>query len=261
VQLKVFTCRHVLHDSTTFQECSRCPDYQPPLERGKVRLWAVGVTTAPRERPTLKRTLESLADAGWEEPRLFAESMEFPLELALRLPISPRGERMGAFPNWFLGLSELILRAPKADAYFMCQDDVLFARGLRRYLEEQLWPAERLGVVSVYSAGSQSSRGPDGFHVDDRGWDVEGALGLIFPNSAARAFVGDPGVLKHRQRGPDRGMHHIDAVVGAWCARSGLPFYLHAPSLAQHIGDSSTLFPGAANFGPRHAGSFRSEIP
>jgi len=260
VQLKVFACRHLLHDSTTFEECQQCSDYEHPLEVGKVRHWAVGMTTAPRKQPTILRTLHSLLDAGWNDLRLFAEpGSEIP-DAFSRLPISQRDTRLGAFPNWYLALSELVMREPQADAYLLCQDDVLFAQGLRSYLEERLWPAERLGVVSIYSAGSQSTRGPDGFHIDNRGWDVGGALALIFPSSAARAFLSHPYVLKHRQRGPEEGMHFIDAVVGTWCQRTGFPFYLHAPSLAQHIGDASTLFSGAANDGPRQAGAFASSI-
>jgi hypothetical protein len=218
------------------------------------------MTTAPRERPTLRQTLQSLADAGWNDLRLFAEpKSEIPEEFS-QLAVSWRDGRLGAFPNWFLGLSELAMRDPLADAYFLCQDDVLFARGLRSYLEARLWPAPRLGVVSVYSPASQSSRGPDGFHIDDRGWDVGGALALIFPNSAARAFLGHPYVLNHRRRGPAGGECFIDAVVGEWCHRTGLPFYIHAPSLAQHIGDTSTLFPGAGNSGPRRAGTFVNQV-
>ncbi len=38
----------------------------------------------------------------------------------------------------------------KADAYLICQDDVLFASGLRSYLEQTLWPQPQTGLVSVY---------------------------------------------------------------------------------------------------------------
>jgi hypothetical protein len=87
--------------------------------------WAVGMTTAPRDEPTLARSVASLAEAGWPEPRLFMEpETEIPKSLA-SLPISQRDRRLGAFPNWFLGLSELYFRDPYAEAYFMCQDDVI----------------------------------------------------------------------------------------------------------------------------------------
>lgn len=261
VQLKVFACQHLLHDETTYDECAKCRDYENPLETGLVRQWAVGMTTAPRDNPTLQRTLESLAVAGWGDVRLFAEpETEIPAAFSA-LPISRRDVRLGAFPNWYLALGELVMRHPLVDAYLLCQDDVVFARGLRTYLEGHLWPSPRLGVVSVYSACTQSTQGPMGFHVDKRGRDVGGALALIFPNPAARAFLGHPYVLNHRRRGPEQGLHHIDAVVGEWCRRTRLPFYLHAPSLAQHIGDTSTIFPGAANSGHRRARAFLADIP
>uniref|UniRef100_UPI0030D975F6 hypothetical protein n=1 Tax=uncultured Rubinisphaera sp. TaxID=1678686 RepID=UPI0030D975F6 len=43
------------------------------LRTRNVTKWSVGVTTAPREQPTLERSLISLAEVGFETPRLFAE--------------------------------------------------------------------------------------------------------------------------------------------------------------------------------------------
>jgi hypothetical protein len=118
-----------------------------------------------------------------------------------------------------------------------------------------------VGAVSVYSAGPFSLRPDSGFLQDDRGSDVAGALALIFPNASLRTFLGDPHVLNHRRKGASEGMHFIDSVVGQWAVRRGFPLMVHAPSLAQHIGETSTLFPGAGNEGRRHALRFVSEVP
>jgi hypothetical protein len=64
--------------------------------------------------------------------------------------LTQRDEVLGAWPNWFLGLAELYERDAGADAYLIVQDDVVFSRNVRRYLEQVLWPADRLGVVSLY---------------------------------------------------------------------------------------------------------------
>ena len=52
--------------------------------------------------------------------------------------ISQRPRELGAFPNWYLSLTELVMQDPSADAYFMCQDDILLSAGLRAYLETHL---------------------------------------------------------------------------------------------------------------------------
>lgn len=232
------------------------PTEVPPRRGRFVANWAVGVTTAPRPRPTLPRCLESLAEAGWERPRLFAEpGSEIPAGYG-SLPTSHRDSTLGAFPNWFLGLAELVMRQPRAQAYFLGQDDVIFSAGLRDYLERNLWPAPRVGVVSVYSPSHYAQGKPAGFLVEDRGWDSWGALAYIFPNPSARALLSDPMVIDHRHHGPADGLRNIDSVVGLWCQRSGLPYFVHAPSLAQHIGETSTIYPGASIDGWRRADVF-----
>ena len=212
-----------------------------------VRTWSVGVVTAPREAPTLGDTLESLGAAGFWDVRLFAEpGTPIPAAHAHR-PVSPRGaaksEALGAFPNWYLALSELVLRDPAADAYFLCQDDTTFSAGLRGYLERTLWPAATVGAVSVYTPSHSAADGPDGWRAEDRGWRCWGALGLIFPNASARALLADPAVLDHRGFGPRDGLRNVDSVVGAWCRRIGRPYFVHRPSLCRHTGETSTLWP------------------
>ena len=260
VRLKVFQCRHPQHHQTTVNDCQLCRDYENPLAHGTVREWAVGITTAPRAIPTIEQTLQSLSEAGWIDARLFAEpGSEIPPAFS-QLPVVFRETRLGAFSNWYLALSELYLRQPRADAYFLCQDDVLLARGLREYLERELWPDERLGVVSVYAGGERFARLPQGFHRDDSGWESLGALAYVFPNVAVRSLLGHPLILNHRRRGPANGTVNIDSIVGEWCRQSGFAAYVHAPSLARHLGEASTLFPGAMNSGTRREASFLANI-
>ncbi|MCH8048436.1 MAG: hypothetical protein IID44_32475, partial [Planctomycetes bacterium] len=139
----------------------------PGVVEGRSRTvvsWAVGVATAPRAEPTLARTLDSLAAAGWEHPRLFVEpGSEIPPRFA-DLPRSDRDEPLGAFANWYLALAELVMRSPRAEAYFMVQDDVVFARGVRPFLERALWPAANCGAVSIYCPSNYAVDRPAGFH-------------------------------------------------------------------------------------------------
>ncbi|QDV52190.1 glycosyltransferase [Gimesia fumaroli] len=225
-----------------------------------VKHWAVGITTAPRKKSTLLQTLDSLKAAGWDSPRLFAEpGVEIPFEFN-RLPVSRRDETLGAFPNWYLALTELVLRNPRAEAFLLCQDDVLFTSDIRDYLEHSLWPAKQVGVVSIYCPSHYPQTEKPGFIREDRGWKSWGALAYIFSNPAARAILSDSMVLNHRDFGPAEGLHHIDSVVGYWCERNQLSYFVHSPSLAQHIGDSSTIYPRANASGNRQAKDFRDQF-
>ncbi|MES2789511.1 MAG: hypothetical protein V4719_07810 [Planctomycetota bacterium] len=231
----------------------------PILKGGRVT-WAVGMTTAPRDVPTLERSLNSLVAAGWSSPRLFAEpGTEIPVEFE-HLPIARRDQVLGAFPNWYLGLAELVMREPQADAYLMCQDDVLFAAGLRKYLDESLWLNPQAGVISVYCPSHYATDRDPGFHAENRGWQSWGALAYVLPAASARALLGDGKVLEHRLNGPADGLRNIDSVVGRWCLDTGRTYLVHVPSLAQHIGDTSTIWTGARNAQRRHADRFLERV-
>lgn len=225
-----------------------------------VRTWAVGMTTAPRRTPTLGRTLESLAHAGWDRPRLFAEPGVAIPERFSGLPVTWRDETLGAFPNWLLGLAELVLRTPEADAYLLCQDDVLFSAGLRGYLERTLWPDARAGVVSLHCPSHLSPGRPSGYHALDLGWSAWGAQAYVFPSASALALLADPLPLLHRRCGPRGGLKNVDSLVGLWCRRRGRPYYVHVPSLAQHVGETSTLWAGATTQGRRRASDFVEDV-
>ena len=258
VRLKTFACSHPLHEETTAIGCGACRDYEEPLGSVNVRSWSVGVTTAPRARPTLARTLASLAAAGWTAPRLFAEpDSEIPAHFS-HLPITRRDATLGAWPNFFLALSELVQLDPHADAYFLLQDDVVFSRNIRPYLERVLWPGSDLGLASVYCPSTYVRR-RRGFHAVKSDEMLAGAVTCIFPNVCARLLLGCSRAIKHRRTGPHEGLRYIDSVLGGWCDTAGLKAYYHTPSLASHIGDVSTVWPHATNEGCRQAADFAGE--
>jgi hypothetical protein len=254
-----FTCRHSAHVTTTVEECRCCSDFAPGLLDKQVRSWCVGVTTAPRREPTLETTLGSLHAAGWSDVRLFAEPHSEVPSGTEDLFITRRAELLGAFSNWYLGLAELVMRSPDADAYFLCQDDIVLCQNLRGYLEERLWPARAVGVVSVYCAAWQDHFGTVGFHQLDAGWHSCGALAYVFSNAGAKALLTHPLFLQHRTHGPESGGASIDSVVGQWCRMSGLPYYVHSPSLVQHVGRTSALWRRDGDSVRRHASSFLGE--
>jgi hypothetical protein len=139
----------------------------------------------------------------------------------------------------------------------MAEDDVLFCRNLRTYLEKVLWPAETLGVVSLYNPSHPESSKRRFEPFDSAG--LPGALALVFPNAAARLLLSDSRVLLHRRRGPSIGSRLTDVVVGEWAQRSGWPAYLHWPSLCQHIGETTSVWQPEQDFAVRQAISYVGE--
>jgi hypothetical protein len=228
----------------------------PPTRRhGAVRSWAVGVTTAPRRRPTLEACLESLARAGWDEPVLFLDAVDAPGRFA-HLPGTARDVRVGAWPNYCLGLWELLLRRPDADAFLMVQDDALFTdRGdVRGYLEQTLWPGDAPALASLYTSAEYTAP-QDGWRALTGRWRW-GALAFAFPGALARAFLTDPEVVAHRGNPADGGLAGVDCLIGDWAERAGVAVWHPTPSLVQHIGTTSAIWPVTAADGPRRAGRF-----
>lgn len=204
--------------------------------------WSVGVTTAPRETPTLARCLSSLDRAGWPHPHIFAEP---DCHVTPGYEVTRRGARMGAWPNWYLALAELVLRDPLADCYFLAQDDVILCRNSRLFLESEQWPAGKVGLVSLYCPSiyhAERSTADYGPHEVDEGFGLVGALTFLFPPESARALLQDTNVVEHRLKGRRKGLCNIDAVVGRWVRETGRKAYFYSPSLADHIGETSSIW-------------------
>lgn len=176
--------------------------------------WAVGLTTAPRPEPTLQQTLHSLQAAGWPDCRLFDDA-----------------KRAGAWPNWIAGLRTLLAEYPNAEAYMLVQDDAIFCRRLRRYLEKTLWPASNLALCSPYCPAPYR-KSEHGWHQQDRGWNLVGAVCWVIPPHSARSIIADLAHVQARNR--------IDARIGQWAKNVGRSVWYHTPSLVQHIGSGNS---------------------
>ena len=226
----------------------------------KVSKWAVGITTAPRQEPTLQRCVESLRFAGWDSPRLFVDgNVDLPSDLK-NLEITHRSPQIGAWPNFFLSLCELYLREPTADAYMMVQDDSLFYRHAesRRSVEEILWPAKRSGIVSLYCSRAHTDS-KSGWH-PLKGDLLWGALALIFSREALLEFTSHPQVVRHRIEDLKGGLARIDSLLGQWACHCGFPIHIPTPGLVQHIGQTSSITQPSKAFGNRRSDCFAGDI-
>lgn len=84
-----------------------------------------------------------------------------------------------------------------------------------------------------------------------------GALSIIFPAASARAILLDPTVQRHRDG--NAGTYGIDSVLASWASDSGLPAFVHFPSLIGHTGVTSAIFRGAGNDPSRCSDNFVGE--
>ena len=212
----------------------------------------------PRRRPTLEWTLDSLARAGWKQARLFVDSaVTLPGRYA-DYPVTYREPKLGIWPNFYLGLTELVMRDPHADAYLMVQDDVIF------HDREDLAPPRNdpveptaAGPISLYCSGVMA-RPECGWFRHAEPWFL-GANALIFSPRAAHEFLTDPEVLAHRSSGATTAWR----TSTPWSAsgpRQGTPMLVPSPSLCRHTGQTSALWPSASLEGTRKTGPFAGEL-
>lgn len=273
MRVPAFRCLHSDHGETTEDECHSCRDWaRSPIPRRRLanllggsggsgiasKKWAVGMTTAPRRHPTLETSLDSLIRSGWENVQLFVDERVTTLGSRHRhLPVAFRQPSVGAWPNYYLALQELVCRHADADAYMIVQDDVRFydQECLREYLDSVLWPTDPPGLLSLYCSSAYTNEYP-GWHPISEEW-VWGALAFVFPRERARQFLTDPGVIAHRWR--RGGLKLIDEAIGKWAVRQNVPIHFPTPSLVQHMGVTSTIWPGGSSGGFRRADWFAGD--
>jgi hypothetical protein len=52
----------------------------------------------------------------------------------------------------------------------------------------------------------------------------------------------------------------VDGIIGKWARRQGVDVFFCYPSLADHIGDTSTIHPKAPNDGTRRSSTFVGKV-
>jgi len=203
--------------------------------------WFVGVTAVDRDPPTLPGTLESLAEAGWDEVKVFFDwKQQGPMATFKWAISSLTGDAMkqvsGSVEDAIAHADELLLNSWLA----VFQDDVEVAAGLRGYMA----PTVAFSKPAVWSPYM-----PSHLHRDEQkkhSWRIvdlkkkpssHGALSLLMPVSVAVKMLGglpnptvDPKYAKQ-----------VDFWVTRWCREQGISYHAHQPSLAKHTGTTSTL--------------------
>jgi hypothetical protein len=238
-----------------FACCRICPDHSERERRDVMAKrpfkWAYGVTTVPERRgELLHRTLASLHSGGFESPRLFVDGWEdrYSSDYAsLLLPVTVREPKIRAYGNWILALAELYIREPLADRYAIFQDDLVAVRNLRQYLEHVPYPPKSYLNLYTYK-NFRDQRGPSNEDIV-RGQPVgflrsnghgRGALALVFDLAATKVLLSSRHMVG-RPSDPSVGWKKIDGGVVESLRNEGIVEWIHAPSLVQHIGETSTV--------------------
>lgn len=274
----IHACRHPAHNVTSLEKCRLCRDWSsaPTMSRvmtpaelvphprkrsaAPARQWSVGVVTAPRREATLPWCLDSIIRAGWDRPHVFVDGLVRIPECHLDLPVTWREQAVGAWPNSYLALIEMIQRDPHADFYLLAQDDAfLYDRGnLREYLEAALWPEDCPGIASLFCPQPYNQTSP-GWHVRPEPW-IWGAQTFLFSRETAHQLVQSPQAFSHRWTGLDDGRAQVDVLIGRWAFDHGWPVWFPNPSLAQHVGNTSSIWQDTRIGGWRRADWFAGDL-
>jgi len=140
------------------------------------------------------------------------------------------------------------------------QDDVLFDDRLpvRSYLEQALWPGDGAGIASLFCAQAYTQPRA-GWHRLRRAWRL-GAQAFVFSRDVAQRFLANHEVVLHRWSQHRNGLADISWRVGQWAYDADVPVYFTTPSLVQHVGDVSTIWPKARVIGNRRASRFVGDV-
>lgn len=214
--------------------------------------WTVGMITCPRKdgHSYIDQSLESLTKAGFSVT-VFAEPGSFVPEGA---NVIQRKKQYGDWTNWITGFYELLVSEYDSDYFMMVEDDAIICKDSKRYLEYAIPQLGEFASLSLYTPSIYHKKNFRGFHNQLEGHRTWSTVTVVMTRQKAIDFFSDPHVQKHRFEdifGFENGYWQCpntdpknsikDAVIGQWANKKGLAIYFHTPSLAEHIGDFSTL--------------------
>ena len=201
-----------------------CEDLDVVVSAPSMKTWKWGIGMVTATHPTsgmLARTLESYRGSGFAPPLVFTDT-----------------SRSGELWNLHRAMKTLLEKYPDADAYMLIEDDVLFSKNIREYLESALWPSvEDHGCIcSIFTPACCSSE--KRWHAEGRGnrkWISQ--CQIYHPLSAKKlaADIEEDAHLRNKERS-------MDAVMEEWAAANGIKIWFHCPSLTQHMTFKNTSF-------------------
>lgn len=202
------------------------------------------VSVTNRNYTLHRRTFAAIRGAGFG--RIYA-TVEPGVALGwLNGELTVHKERRGQWRNFVEALRIGI--ATEAEHFITLEDDVELCRGTSEFLHRANWPELKCGCLQLYSANPLSGY-PRGrrFRLDvTHALDLVGACALMFRRDAAINLVkwadtqgwrGDsPGSIDEPEK-----KKAADTFVGEVLTRLDYSIWSHNPTLANHIGEESTL--------------------
>lgn len=239
-----------------------------PIPPVKDSDWFVAVTTAPRKDPTIQECLQSIYRCGWE-PIVFAEPGSVTVE---DYKYVYNSERLGAWHNWLKTMRASL--CTDAKYILSVQDDSLFHPDSRKLVEQLMWPSNKIGFISLYTAKhySQNLSGemkPIGLNrlITSALW---GACALVFPRNVVEQILEHPltnnwmGVpprnlsdaekyrLQQEKKDKPYLIQNVDTLIGQVLNGIGLEMWCIDPSPVKHIAVYSSIGHADNNTGKRN---------
>lgn len=211
--------------------------------------WEYAVTTVPtRVDDLLPRTLQSLAEAGFDKPII---SVDGPCDSRLTDVLEPhevicRGRNIRTFAHWHMTLLELYSRNPWSEFYAVFQDDFICVPNLREYLTKCTRPEKSYFNLFTFMENDAivTANSKQGWHEAARAVQGHqlgrGAVALVFDHAATETLLSQPHMVT-RRRDSLRGHKSLDGAIVEAMNKAGYTEYVHYPSLTQHIGEVSSM--------------------
>lgn len=197
-----------------------------------------GIITAPRKQSTVQQSLDSALACGMEDITVFAEpGVE---ELNGKHKRINNKDRLGAFNNHHSALKHLLT----GHNPYVCVllDDMIYSRNayaiVLKALEEDKMPFGYYAMITINHDVNNEGISGSGWKQTNAGWDCWGGL-FVMRKDIARKLIAHPFYDNHLKTYTAN--QQIDACISETFKRMELPMYMHLPSLAQHIGETSTI--------------------
>lgn len=143
-----------------------------------------------------------------------------------------------------------MFEAEEAKFYAIAQDDIIICKETYKYIESLSFP-EDTGCISLFCPKMYNS--PGRWRRIDDGAKLWMAQLLIYPRGVINSIITNQSIWRIE------GDAGIDNRIGIWAQENKKGVYFHSPSLVEHIGKTSTLWPKSKIEGERAAYNFVGE--
>lgn len=209
--------------------------------------WATAITCVPeRLNDLFPQTFLSFREAGWSHPLLCIDGETDGFKWTSKFELSGitmHYPRCRTFANWDLCLRELYMRNPEADRYLICQDDAIFVKNLRQYLERV--PYIEKTYKNLYLFPANEKLAPKDGDKPRVGWYPSNQLGkgavcLVFDRETVLTLAATR-YMAERPASAVRGHKSVDGGIVSALKSLDVKEFVHFPSLCQHMGKTSSM--------------------